>query len=145
MRFPILIGKRGDYNSNVRIILIGNWRILIGKIGILSCCECYFCGMLKIQKYILLMAGLSLAVLILAAADVGTAKMEISTAQTAGIPPTDGSSGCLSGMDQVFEDEQLQQVAFNHFFAEPVVFIAVHQKSTVIFQPCFIPWQPPKA
>jgi hypothetical protein len=101
--------------------------------------------MLKFQKYILLIAGLSLAVLILAAADAGTAKMEISTVQTAEIPTNNGSSGCFGESDEVFEDNQLHQVAFNYFFAESVDFIDVHQKSTPIFQHCIIPWQPPKA
>ncbi|HCE57199.1 MAG TPA: hypothetical protein DER09_05190 [Prolixibacteraceae bacterium] len=100
--------------------------------------------MLKIQKYTLLIAGLSLAFLILAVADAGTAKVEFSTTQTSGIPAPDDSSGYLSGADEVCEDEQMHQITSNCFFAEEFNLITLHKNSDLIFQPFLIPWEPPK-
>lgn len=101
--------------------------------------------MLKIQKYIVLIAGMLLAFYVLAAVNTDTARNEISTAQTAAAPGADNSSSCVSGHEELEEDEQSQEVVFSHFFGESAVLFMIHQKSPVVFQPCFVPWQPPKA
>ncbi len=64
---------------------------------------------------------------------------EVTEMQTA-----DGSSGYLSIHDDAYEDEQLNQLILCGLIAEPVVYFSDNQNQRIIFQPCLIPWQPPR-
>ncbi|MGE0020361.1 MAG: hypothetical protein AB7S72_11890 [Draconibacterium sp.] len=54
------------------------------------------------------------------------------------------SFGCIGSIDDVYEDEQIHQIASTIFFAVPVISIAVHKNSNLISQPFLLPWEPPR-
>jgi hypothetical protein len=64
--------------------------------------------------------------------------------ETTEMQTSDGFSGCLSIHDDTCEDEQLNQLILCSSMAEPAVYFSDTQNQRIIFQPCLIPWEPPK-
>lgn len=92
----------------------------------------------------ILMLGLFLVLLTSAVINVDSDGFGNLTEQTSENHNPNSSSGCVSGHDDVCEDEQIQQITSNYFLAESVIFITLHRSSDHIFQSFLIPWEPPR-
>lgn len=95
-------------------------------------------------KYIHLVFGLALFFLLSTGVNAITIEKENISIQTPEKQTTDNSTGCLNINNDICEDEQMQQTAFARIYLKSVIFISNPRPCELIFQPCFIPWEPPK-
>jgi len=110
-----------------------------------SWCERYFCTMIKIQKYILMLVGICLVLLTSAVIIVDSGEMGNYAQQNCGIHNSNSLSHCVSSHNEVAEDEQLHKDNPALLSVVSVVFITGQLNSDLIFHPCSIHWEPPKA
>jgi len=110
-----------------------------------SWCECYFCTMIKFQKYILVLMGLCIVLFSSAAVNVDSGEMQNFTEQTCGMHNSNSLSVGVSSHNEVAEDEQLHTNNPVLLSVVSVVFITDTLNPDLIFHPCSIHWEPPKA
>ncbi len=100
--------------------------------------------MFRIRENIIFITGLLLVLLVWVGTPASSSGENAKIYEAAEMQTTDGSSGYLSLHDEVCEDEQLNPLIFCGLIAEPVVYFSDNQNQRIIFQPCLIPWQPPR-
>jgi hypothetical protein len=100
--------------------------------------------MLKVRENIIFITGLFLVLLIWVgtpASSPGESRMIFEATE---MHTSDCSSGYLSIHDDACEDEQLNQFNLDNSLAELVLYFPDNHNSNLIFQPCLIPWEPPR-
>lgn len=100
--------------------------------------------MMKIRENIIFITALLLVLLIWTGTPASSSGESLMIYEATEMQTTDGLSGYLSLHDEACEDEQLNQLILCSLNVEPVVYFSDNQNSNLIFQPCLIPWEPPK-
>ncbi len=100
--------------------------------------------MLKIRGNIIFITGLILVIFIWIGSPASSSGENLNICATAEMQTSDELSGSLNIQNEVCEDEQLNQLILCSSIAEPAVYFFDNQNSSLIFQPCLIPWEPPK-
>jgi len=100
--------------------------------------------MFKVRENIILTTGLLLVLLIWVGTPASSSGENLNICATAEMQTSDSSSGYLGIHDDACEDEQLNQLILSSSIAVPAVYFSDNQNQRIIFQPCLIPWEPPK-
>lgn len=100
--------------------------------------------MLKVRENIILITGLFLVLLLWVGTPASSSGESLMIYEATEMQTSDCSSGCLSIHDDACEDEQLNNSIFCSSLTDPAVYFSDNQNQRIIFQPCLIPWEPPK-
>ena len=100
--------------------------------------------MVRIRKNMFFIFSISLVLLIGVDVYANSSELWKMTKQNTDMQTPISTSGCFSDHDDLCEDEQVHQVIAKCLLAESVVLIANPQISNLVFQPCKVPWEPPK-
>jgi hypothetical protein len=100
--------------------------------------------MLKVRENIIFITGLILVLLIWVGTPASSSGESVMICEATEMQTSDGSSGCLSIHDDACEDEQLNNSIFCSSLTDPAVYFSDTQNQRIIFQPCLIPWEPPR-
>ncbi len=100
--------------------------------------------MLKIRGNIIFITGLILVIFIWIGSPASSSGESVMICEATEMQTSDGSSGCLSIHDDIYEDEQVNPVFGVISVAESVTYFSDNQNQSIIFQPSFIPWEPPR-
>lgn len=100
--------------------------------------------MFRIRENIIFITGLLLVLLIWVGTLASSSGESVIIYEATEMQTTDDSSGYLSIHDDACEDEQMNQLILRGSIADPAVYFSDNQNQRIIFQPCHIPWEPPK-
>jgi hypothetical protein len=100
--------------------------------------------MVKIRKNIFLIFSISLVLLIWVDVYANSAEVWKMTKQNTDMQTPISTSGGFSDHNDLCEDEQVHQVVAKGFMVESAVYIKNSQIINLVFQPCKVPWEPPK-
>jgi len=91
-----------------------------------------------------LIFSISLILLIWVDVYANSAELWEMTEQNTDMQTPISTSGCFSDNNDLCEDEQVHQVLAKCLLSESVVLITNPQITNLVFQPCKVPWEPPK-
>ena len=100
--------------------------------------------MFRIRENIIFITGLLLVLLIWVGTLASSSGESVAIYEVTEMQTADGSSGYLSIHDDVCEDEQMNQLILCSSIAEQAVCFSDNQNQRIIFQPCHVPWEPPR-
>lgn len=95
-------------------------------------------------KYIFFVVGISLVLLSGTGVSANATEIADISGHAISMQNPDNSSGYLNIHNDLCEDEQIQQSNIASFTVEFANFIPNPQLTNPVFQPCIIPWEPPK-
>lgn len=100
--------------------------------------------MFRIRENIIFITGLLLVLLVWFGTIASSSGESVTIYEVTEMQTADDSSGYLSIHDDAYEDEQLNLLILCSSIVEQIVYFSDNQNQRIIFQPCFIPWEPPR-
>ncbi len=100
--------------------------------------------MLIVRENIIFITGLFLVLFLWVGTPASSSAESVMICEATEMQTSDELPCSLNIHDELCEDEQLNQFITDNPFAELFVYFTDNQKYRTIFQPCHIPWEPPR-